>query len=193
MPFARRWHQRLAVTGNFPAAPGCRLTSVPEASRLQHLDPPGKSDPRFLKVVFQVAISPAERNRRYRARLRGEEVPLGKPGRPRYGPESPADVLRRLGFDVGDQQQVEDLLAARRSRDRLDQQEAAQRVDDLARGLRRAKRAESLILADWRAGQVSLAAAEEALRNTATLEADLPAACHNDEQMITEAEKRAAE
>ena len=34
-----------------------------------------------MKGLFQMALSNAERNRRYRARLRGEKVPLGKPGR----------------------------------------------------------------------------------------------------------------
>lgn len=61
-----------------------------------------------------MALSPAERSRRYRARRRGEPVPRGKPGRPRFRAESPEQLVGELlGIDP---QRLRDLEAAVASR-----------------------------------------------------------------------------
>jgi hypothetical protein len=62
-----------------------------------------------------VALSNAERNRRWRARRRGDKnVPMGKPGRPRFRPEGPEELLEQLlGVDA---QRLRDLEASVASR-----------------------------------------------------------------------------
>jgi hypothetical protein len=59
-----------------------------------------------------------------------------------------AEMKRVLGMD--DPQRSEDLLAAGRSRQRADQEEARRKVEGLASALRKAKRAEQLAFGDWK-------------------------------------------
>lgn len=61
-----------------------------------------------------MTLSGAERNRRYRARKRGEPVPRGKPGRPRFRPESPEEIVGALLN--ADPQRLRDFEAAVKSR-----------------------------------------------------------------------------
>ena len=121
-------------------------------------------------------------------------MPYGRPGRPRTAPDHPVEVLRALGLDLGDPQRSEDLLAASRSREREDRQDAARQVAQLAAGLQKARRREFLATADWRANPSSanLAELEACIRTRSLLESDLREACLNDEDLIDEVKRRAA-
>jgi hypothetical protein len=61
-----------------------------------------------------VALSNAERNRRYRARRRGENVPRLPPGRPRFRAEFPEEIVGEL-LNI-DPQRLRDLESAVTSR-----------------------------------------------------------------------------
>jgi hypothetical protein len=102
-----------------------------------------------------------------------------------------AEMKRVLGMD--DPQRSEDLLAAGRSRQRADQEEARRKVEGLASALRKAKRAEQLAFGDWKSRPTSegLAEVESAMRGVALLEVQLAEACQNDPALITEAKRSA--
>jgi hypothetical protein len=136
-------------------------------------------------------MSDAERARRYRARLRGEPVPFGQPGR--LGADHPTEVLRSLGLDLGDPQRSEDLIAADRTRERAARDETHRRLLELASGVRKARRAADLAFADWkaRATAENLRAVDDANRNRSAIEAELRERCAGDEALVAEV-KRAA-
>jgi hypothetical protein len=100
-------------------------------------------------------------------------------------------MLRVLGMD--DPQRSEDLLAAVRSRQRVDQEETRCKVDGLASGPRKANRTELLAVGDWRQNPTParLPEAGSAMRNLALLEAELANACVYDQASINEAKRRA--
>ena len=98
-----------------------------------------------------IPLTPNQRQARYQARRRSEpDVPYGQPGRPRGARDTPTDILRALGLDLGPEQQSVDLVAARQSRESVAREDARRSILSLASAVIKSRRAANLIFAEWK-------------------------------------------